>query len=385
MAQNVINSKMQVLILNSEFPPIGGGAGNASAHIAAALHDEGHQVTVLTSAYGKLPHDESIKGVRIIRLPALRRYKDRSTAFEQLLFMLVLQIWGFFWLLKLRPDSILAFFGAPSGIAAWSWNILKRTPYIVLLRGGDVPGFRPYDFGTLHRLMAPILRLVWRAADAVVANSQGLKALGAAFEPRVPILVIPNGVSPMALDNDREWSPPRMLFVGRLVYQKGLDLLFNALANLKELDWQLSIVGDGPRKEWLEDRATELKLSERIQFLGWQSRDQLRSSYADANLFVYPSRHEGMPNALLEAMSAGLPSVASDIAGNEELIDDGKNGFLVEPENVSALEEALDRLMQDQALRKKMGAAAQKKTRKEFTWKSVGKAYSDLLQEKRKA
>ena len=188
---------MHVLVLNSEFPPIGGGAGNASAHISNNLLKQGHQVTVLTSAFGSLDSDENKDGVRIIRLPALRRYRDRSTAFEQILFMLVLTLWGFFWQLKLRPNAILAFFGVPSGLSAWIWNFFVKIPYIVLLRGGDVPGFRPYDFGTLHRLISPILRLIWKGAYAVVANSQGLKELALAFEPRIPIKVIPNGVSEM--------------------------------------------------------------------------------------------------------------------------------------------------------------------------------------------
>ena len=372
---------MHVLILNSEFPPIGGGAGNASAHIAKSLVSQGHQVTVLTSAFADLPRDEIKDNVHIIRLPAARRFLDRSTAFEQMLFMITLTIWGFFWLLKLRPNAILAFFGVPSGVAAWLWSLVIRTPYIVLLRGGDVPGFRPYDFAVLHRLISPILRLVWKRAYGVVANSRGLKDLGLVFEPKIAIKVIPNGVADMGISAKRKWAPAHMLFVGRLVYQKGLDILFEALANLKKKKWTLTIVGDGPRISWLEQRATDLGIIDRIHFSGWQSREQLPHHYQEANLFVYPSRHEGMPNALLEAMSAGLPCVASNIAGNEELIDSGVNGFLVESENSAELQRALEKLLQDEALRKKMGRSARKKAETEYSWQAAGEAYSRLLKE----
>ena len=371
---------MHVLILNSEYPPVGGGAGNASAHIAASLLEQGYQVSVLTSSYADLPQDAIADGVRVIRLPARRRHMDRSSALEQTRFMLVAALWGLAWARKLKPDAILAFFGAPSGVAAWFWSFFQRIPYVVLLRGGDVPGFRPYDFATLHRFMAPVLRLVWKRAAAVVANSRGLKELGRAFEPRIPIQVIPNGVSAMHLDEERAWQPPHLLFVGRLVYQKGLDVLLDALVDLLDLDWQLTIVGDGPRLDWLQAKAIELGLDERIHFLGWQPRERLPERLHQANIFVYPSRHEGMPNALLEAMSAGLPAVATDIAGNEELITDGENGFLVEAENSAALRDALRTLLADQQLRERMGAAARQTAETSYTWEAVGRAYSDLLE-----
>lgn len=370
---------MRILIVNSEYPPLGGGAGNASSHIARELAALGHQVFVLTSTFKNLANDEMLDGVRILRIPALRRHFDRSNAIEQLIYMLSAIIWGYFWRLKLKPNAILAFFGAPSGVAAWVWNVFGKVPYVVLLRGGDVPGFRPYDFGTLHRLMAPILRRVWRGAAAVVANSQGLRDLGTAFEPAVPIQVIPNGVVQFKDQKKRPWNPTRMLFVGRLVYQKGLDILLDALAETKKLDWQLTLVGDGPRRQWLSERVQSLGLADRIAFRGWLTREELPAAYSDANLFVYPSRHEGMPNALLEAMSAGLPSIATRIAGNEELIEDGLNGYLVESEDVGQLKARLLQLIPDQEERKKMGAAAQAKAQEEYTWKAVGQAYSDLL------
>ena len=373
---------MRILIVNSEYPPIGGGAGNASAHIAQSLAQQGLEVTVLTSAFASLPREEVQDGVRIIRLPGLRKREDRSNALEQLIFMTLASLWGLTGITRIKPQSILAFFGAPSGVAAWTWSLFHRTPYIVCLRGGDVPGFRPYDFGALHKLLGPLLRRVWRRAFAVVANSQGLKDLGHAFESKVPIQVISNGVDPQRFQpKTRAWQPAHLLFVGRLVYQKGLDLLLDALAQLKDLPWQLSVVGDGPRLDWLKSRALKLGLAERILFEGWQSREALPKFFTRANLFVYPTRHEGMPNALLESMASGLPAIATRIAGNEELVREGRTGLLIPPNDSLALEGALKKLISDEPLRKRMGQAARQRATENYSWGEVTDQYLKLLNE----
>lgn len=370
---------MHILILNSEYPPIGAGAGNASAQLARQFADMGHQVSVLTARYNQLPHEETRDGVRIIRLPGLRRRQDRSTALEQAVFIFSAAVWGLGWVRRLKPDVTLAFFGAPSGVAAWLWRGLLRLPYIVSLRGGDVPGFRPYDFGRQHRLLAPLLRKVWHGAAAVVANSQGLRQLGLAFDPQTKIDVIPNGVHlehfPAA---QRSWQPLRMLFVGRVVYQKGLDLLLDALAGFEAQDWSLTIGGDGPRLESLRQQAAALGLGERVEFCGWLDRQELVERLAAANLFVHPSRHEGMPNAVLEAMASGLPVLASQIAGNEELVTPDC-GMLVPSENVPALKAALHALAEP-GLRQSLGAAARQRVQAHYSWQHVAEAYLERLQ-----
>lgn len=370
---------MHILILNSEYPPIGGGASNASAHIARELVRLGQQVTVVTSTFKDQPRDEAQDGVRILRLPARRAQADRSTTIEQLSFMLSSTVRGFGLVRRLKPDIVLAFFGAPSGVAAWIWSFFFKLPYIVSLRGGDVPGFRPYDFRRQHQLLAPLLRQVWRRAAAVVANSAGLRQLGAAFEDRVEIKVIPNGVDLEKFQApQRQWTPVRMLFVGRIVHQKGLDLLLQALSQLGDRNWQLDFVGDGPRVEKLTQLAAQLGLADRVNFRGWLSRAELPSALSAANLFVYPSRHEGMPNAVLEAMASGLPVLSTRIAGNEELVTE-ETGVLVPSNDPDALRAALEALLPDAAGRERMGAAARKRAAAEYSWQRIAQAYLDLM------
>jgi len=280
----------------------------------------------------------------------------------------------------LHPVVVLAFFGIPGGALALHLSSAAGLPYVVSLRGVDVPGFRPYDFARYHRLTAPLIRRVWRRAQAIVANSQGLRRLAAAFDAARPIAVIPNGVDleKFAVD-ERLWEPARMLFVGRVVYQKGLDLLLEALSGLKEIPWELVVVGDGAQREPLQGRARDLGLGDRIRFAGWLRGDELRRAYREANLFVFPSRHEGMPNAVLEAMAAGLPVVASRIAGNEELVAAEQTGMLFASEDADGLKQALGALLSDGGRRAAMGSAGRRRVEEHYTWERVACEYRDLL------
>ena len=372
---------MRILLINSEYPPIGGGAGNASANLARCLASLGHEVTVLTAAFQDLPALEMQGQVTVRRVPALRRWMDRSSAFEQLSFILAASLAGLRLGREAKPEAVLAFFGMPSGAAAWLLKKVHRLPYVVSLRGGDVPGFRPYDFKLYHRLIGPVLRLVWRDASAVVANSRGLRDLALAFDARVEIPIIPNGVDAGRFEAaPRDWSIPSILSVGRIVHQKGLDLGLRALAGLKDLDWHWRIAGDGPQMGPLQSLSQELGLAERVTFLGWQSRDELSRWYHSSTLFLFPSRHEGMPNAVLEAMAAGLPVIASRIAGNEELVIDGLTGRLVQPEAVEPLRECLRSLLAEPDLQERMGRAARSRVQMEYSWENTARQYSLILE-----
>jgi glycosyltransferase involved in cell wall biosynthesis len=372
---------MRILILNSEYPPIGGGAGNASAHIADQFERIGHTVTVVTSRFGGLPHREVKGGMTIRRIPGLRRRQDRSTPLEQVIFFLSASFWIMSLIPHFKPHATLAFFGVPSGATAWLIKKLYDIPYVVSLRGGDVPGFRPYDFHIYHRLVAPFLRIIWRNAAAVVANSGGLRQLAQAFDARIEIPVIPNGIDLDAYKTaGRDWTFPRLLSVGRIVHQKGLDLAMRALGDLKEMDWEWHIAGDGPQMSVLQSLAKELGLGDRVRFLGWQSRQELMKCYGQANIFLFPSRHEGMPNALLEAMASGLPVIASCIAGNEELVVDGETGYLVPSEDIEALRAALKKLLSDPESRQQMGNASRQYVEANYSWESTAQQYALLLE-----
>ena len=372
---------MHILIINSEYPPIGGGAGNASAHIAAQFEKLGHIVTVVTSRFGKFPHKEQTGNITIYRVPSVRRRQDRSNPLEQIVFILFASFWTLSLVPHFKPNATLAFFGVPSGAIAWLIKKVYQIPYVISLRGGDVPGFRPYDFHFYHKLIAPFLRMIWKNASAVIANSNGLRHLAVTFDSRFEIPVIPNGVDlELYKTLGHDWSSPRLLSVGRIVHQKGLDLAMHALGGFKDLNWEWRIAGDGPQMQALQSLAQELGIDDRVFFLGWQSREQIIESYKQSNVFLFPSRHEGMPNAILEAMASGLPVIATCIAGNEELVVEGETGYLVPPEDIESLQGALKKLLSNSALRQQMGIASRYRVEENYSWESTAQQYALYLE-----
>lgn len=371
---------MKILLLNSEYPPIGGGAGNASANLARLLAKD-NEIILLTSHFDNFSHDEICDGVRIIRVSSLRKKMDRSGAVEQISFIFAASFRTLSLVRQFRPDVTLAFFGLPSGAVAWLIKKVYDVPYIVSLRGGDVPGFRPYDFKLYHKIAAPFLHVIWHGASSVIANSKGLHELAAAFDSTIEIPIIPNGVDLEKYSAPaRDWSAPRLLSVGRLVYQKGLDLAMRALADLKDLSWTWTIAGDGPQMETLQSMAQEFGIADRIHFLGWQKAEQLKEQYCAANIFLFPSRHEGMPNAVLEAMASGLPVVATRIAGNEELVANGETGALVPTGDVESLRESLRPLLVEAKMRERMGRASRQRVEQSFGWERVAEQYQKILE-----
>ncbi len=125
-------------------------------------------------------------------------------------------------------------------------------------------------------------------------------------------------------------------------------------------------------------------LQDRVHFLGWQTAEQLKKQYADSNLFLFPSRHEGMPNAVLEAMASGLPVVATNIAGNEELVVNGETGALVPVEDAAALREALRPFLTRTEMREKMGSAARPRVEQSFSWTRTAEEYQAILEKAKK-
>ena len=378
---------MKILLINYEYPPLGGGAGQATAALAREFFVAGHEPLVLTSRFRGQPREETVAGVRLRRVAVVRRRADRCTPAEMLTFLASASAVAWREMRAWRPDASIAFFGIPSGPVGALLQFTARVPCVVSLRGGDVPGFQPYDLALFHRLLGPCIGLLWRHAAAVVANSAGLRDLARRSAPAQAVRVIPNGVDAQtfhpAAENERpSGGRVRLLFVGRVVFQKGLDVLLRALAALPAgLAWELEIIGDGEQRATLTAEAARLGLAERITFAGWCDRAGIAERYRAADVFVFPSRDEGMPNVVLEAMASGLPIVATAIAGSEDLVREGENGHLVPPDDAASLTAALARLLADPAGCRALGRASRAIVEREYTWARVAAEYLEMIRE----
>ncbi|MEK0448025.1 MAG: hypothetical protein RL088_293 [Verrucomicrobiota bacterium] len=364
---------MRLLIINYEFPPLGGGAGNATACLAREWVLRGHSVEVLTGGFRGLPSREELNGFVVHRLPTPRKLQGQGSIVEMCAFMAASCASV---LCRKKPDFVIAFFSIPGGPAAWLMKLLRDVPYVVSLRGGDVPGFDSRNLSLFHNMTNPLTALIWRDARAVVGNSSGLCDLARRFMPGLEVPEIPNGVDTIRFAPG-VWQKREVcefLFVGRLAPQKGVDVLFRSLASLNGA-WRLRIGGDGPERRRLGDLAKALGLHERVEFLGWVQRDDLPALYQSSDVFVFPSYDEGMPNVVLEALASGLSIVATRIAGNEQLVIHGENGLLVPPGDPAAFADALRVVANDPNLRRSMAERSRALAVTEFSWARAAAAY----------
>jgi glycosyltransferase involved in cell wall biosynthesis len=170
-----------------------------------------------------------------------------------------------------------------------------------------------------------------------------------------------------------------IIAIGRLTAQKGFDILIEAFARVagKHPDWRLVIYGEGRDRTELETLRDALSLQGRVELPGITRNIEI--AFAEAGLFVLPSRFEGYPNALLEALAAGLPAIAtSGPGGASEILEDGKYGLQVAPGDVIAMASALDRMMSDPKLRAAYGANARNAVA-ELNVERIGRQWLDLL------
>jgi len=376
---------LRILLINYEFPPLGGGAGNASYFIARELVRLGHEITVMTSGFKGLPAAEERDGIRIVRIPVLRRRVDRCSVFEMSTYILSALAHSRAIMKSAQPQRCLVFFGIPGGPVGLWLKLWHGLPYVLSLRGGDVPRMMPGALGFYHRLTAPLSRLIWRSASQVCANGARLRELAISFEPSLAIESIPNGVD-LGLEQAGSSAAQglQLIFVGRLSPEKGLEHLFEAISLLQgahpEVDIRLTLAGDGPSRSNLEALAHQLKLQERITFKGWMAKGDLAQIYRPGTVCVHPSLDDGLPNAALEAMAAGIPLITTSVLAQEGLIEPGVEGFLVKPGDSQALAEAIAYFLDKPEAIIPMGQRARARVAQHFGWPTAAAAYARLLE-----
>ncbi len=360
---------MHILHLYKDYFPVLGGIENHIRVLAEAQVAAGHEVTVLVCDPGRQTRCEMLNGVRIIKAGRLTTRASMPISLAQ--------PWHF---LHQRADVVHVHAPYPLGeVAAW---LLRRGSVTVITHHSDVVRQRGW-----LQLYGPLLRYVLRAADRIIATSPQYIETSPWLRPvAYKCAVVPLGVdvSQFSPATRQAGDGLRLLFVGRLRYYKGLDVLLQALVQLS--DAQLTIVGDGPMRRPWETLAQALQLGDRVRFVGDVPDAELPEWYRQADVFVLPAnaRAEAFGTVLLEAMASGLPCITTELGtGTSWIVQHGVTGLVVPPNDVAALAAAVEHF-RDRSVRDAMGQAGRARVEQSFTVermiRGVEAVYQDALE-----
>ncbi len=385
---------MNILMVISQFHPIVGGAEKQAQLLSKKLSEKGVEVRIVTGWWKwGVPREEIINGIPIFRnfcLWGMFGIKG-VRLLGGLAYMLSLA--GYLLLHRVEYDIIHvhqvlypAFMSVFVGKGLLKKRVIAKTGCTGLT--SDIKQIKRFPFGNLQ------LKYLINHLDCLIAiNKEGILEFKAAGYPETKIHHIPNGVS---LSLPRKTELNRVLCVisaVRLDSQKGIDILLKAWAKVVAQDTTLKllILGKGHLESKLKKLAKSIGVVNFVEFVGLvgDPENYLKTS----DIFVLPSRAEGMSNALLEAMCIGLPCIATNISGNKELISDGegqsvsegdfiigKRGILVNPDNVEGLSEAILYLIRDPGKREELGERAQQFVRRNYSIDLIADKYIELYQ-----
>lgn len=349
---------MNILHIYKQYPPVIGGIENHLKVLAEAQAAQGHRVTVLVTGRSRTTADTMEGGVRVIR--AARITEVASTPLSLALFGQ---------LRSLKPDITHLQFPYPPGEVAYQ---LLGSGKLVISYQSDI--VRQKLIGFLYR---PLLERVLRRADRILISSSNYADSSKVLQHhREKCRVVPLGIQvetflkehPEEAEGVRNrYGTPLLLFVGRLCYYKGIPYLLKAMEGL---DARLVIAGDGPKSDEWKGVARDLKLQDRVFFLGEVTERQKRALYQACDIFLLPSseRSEAYGLVQLEAMASGRPVISTDLATGTSFVNQHEEtGLVVPPRRPGALREAISRLGEDPELRTRLGHQARKRAFEEFT------------------
>jgi glycosyltransferase involved in cell wall biosynthesis len=379
------DTALRIVMVVRLFHPWIGGTERQAHRLAQHLVKQGVEVRVVTGRWFRgTPRRETIGGIEVFRNHALWEFFGIKGLRKLGGYLYILTLVWHLWRSRHGYDLIHVHSLNYHTFAAVLAGRLTRRPVIVKLANSGPAS----DIGRMRRgqqlaLSGLMLRTALRCDRFVALNQAIVRDLIACGVDRDRIVQIPNGVdtSPDGVKRTYDLhSPVQLVFVGRLHEQKGVDTLLRSLSELgrrpHDLPISLQVVGDGPERAKLAELAARLGVSDDVTFLG--SRKDAGSLLRRGDIFVLPSRAEGLSNALLEAMAVGLPVVASNIPGNEDVVDHLSNGLLFSVDDPTSLASALIRVLEDSELRVAIGQRALRTVEEQYELRRVSRRYIEL-------
>jgi glycosyltransferase involved in cell wall biosynthesis len=390
---------MKICLVNALFYPFSGGVEKHMYELSRELVRQDVDVTVVTARIAGTAAYEELEGVKVHRIPCL------SVNIPGL-YPPPLVISPFFPLYLKRLDEENGFdiihlqnrFFVDFDTAAL-YARLKKKPFMVTIHNARPLGISPpiTILGSAYDWL--VGRWPFALADRIIAVSEWAKHDIAKYHiDERKIIAVHNGIDvgsfkPTTARNVRGQygiGGPMLLFVGRMITQKGIPYLIDAMPPVLERhpDAKLLLVGRGNALKSLENKTGAMGLEKSVLFSGYMAEEALKEAYGTCDLFVLPSVWEVLPIAILEAMSSSKPVVCTDAGGNAELVKEGLNGYVVPMRDPRALADKINALLDDPEKMKSMGKAGRRRAEEEFDWKLIAlktkQVYEDLLLEKKK-
>ncbi len=326
---------MRLLILNYEYPPIGGGAGVVSRYHAEGLARSGHKVVVLSTWYKGEKEIETSGNLTVIKLKSKRRYDYKSTPDEWLSWIRHAKKFLKNFLKENPQDFCIAHFALPGGeLAKYTYKNFKLK-YAIVSHGQDIPWFFPKQMFKYHIITYFWIKQICKSSDKLVLLTEAMKKNADRFmgKHKYKNIIIPNGCETKNFypDYNKRKEKFKIIFAGRLVAQKAPFVFLKSLVNLKKQiadNFSVSILGDGNLKSSMQRFVRNNDLEKEVQFKGWVSKTEMLAEYQSAHVQVMSSAAEAMSIAALESLSAGLYLISTPVSGNTDLIVEGINGSI---------------------------------------------------------
>jgi len=377
---------MRILMLDNEFPPLGGGMGTLNEALLRHFADvPGLEIDLITAALGAQSESEYFADrIRLFKQPVRNRNLHHSSNRELITYAGRALALGAK-LHRAHPyDLCFAWSALPAGAVALALRRWMGLRYIVWVSGPDIPGFER-RYRRIYPLLTQLIRAVWRHADLVIAKCEEEIAMIRRVDSRMAPYLIPNAVELAAFQpapSIPDDGPLHVICVARLIERKGQEQLIQAARRLADegIDITVSLVGTGDSLEAYRAMAASLGVVDRVRLVGYVPRCEIPQHLAAAHVFALPSYNEGMAVAALEAMAAGLPLVLTRTGGTGELVEEGVNGFTFAWADVDALVTHLRCLALDSGLARRMGAESRRRVER-FSWETVAQQYLTLFNE----
>jgi glycosyltransferase involved in cell wall biosynthesis len=368
---------MNILVLNYEFPPLGGGAAPVSHEISKGYVGLGHSVDVITMHYKGLPSFEIIDGIYVHRINCLRKKKELCETYEMLSFIFSAMFFLRNFMKVKRYDICHCHFIIPTGILALWVKKYFGLDYVVTCHGSDIPGYNPDRFQLQHKFTKPLLQIICNNSKQVCSPSLYLSELTKKNIGCFDIKHIPNGIdlSNFQLDLSRP-KKNIILSTGRLLKRKGFHTLIKAVHGVA-LPFEVHIAGDGPYRKELEQMAQGSKT--KIVFHGWIEKGsmELLALYERASIYVLASSRENASISLLEGMAAKTVVITTNVSGCPETV--GDVGFLIDYDDSKRLQEILTMLSARPQIIKIFSEKAYRRVTDKFLWDKIIDHYIKVM------